>query len=176
MSSKQATPANGALLRPVHDIARSISYAPGVRLAFRMAVKAGLQNRSTTSPAAKLSQGVLPRSDIRLRPNSLGFHAKRASRLRQQQRPLIAGQLPRELHRANYLVVSSAGYNGTSSEHARIKVIGVGEPLRCLQPNHRCFARNRLLLSCCTGMLQVAVVATRSLACWRRACRYPANA
>lgn len=91
-----------------------------------MALKAGLRNNCCTTPALEHSQGAQPRSVIRLRPNSIGLHAKQASRLRQQQRPLRAEQQPRDPSRAKYLVVSSSGYNGTSSEHARIKVIGVG--------------------------------------------------
>lgn len=89
-----------------------------------MAVRAALHRNCAVSPALQHGQAIQHGSDIRLRPSAIGLHAKQASRLRQQQRPLLAEQLP---SRAKYLVVSSSGYNGTSSEHARIKVVGVGE-------------------------------------------------
>lgn len=92
-----------------------------------MASRAGVQKNCAASPAIQLSQAIQHGTDIRLRPSTMGLHAKQASRLRQQQRPLLAEQLPREPSRAKYLVVSSSGYNGMSSEHARIKVVGVGE-------------------------------------------------
>lgn len=90
-----------------------------------MAIKAGNHNISSTRFAVPQSQVMQSPVGTRLRPHAAGLHAKQASRLRQQQRPLLAEQLPRE-PRAKYMVVSSSSYTGMSSEHAKIKVIGVG--------------------------------------------------